>query len=75
MRAIQGEVGTELVIQRKGSTYVFEMEIATPQIKSKIVAEPMDLGHVAKGNRWAPFWEVEEEDFNCTPCVPFGRPQ
>ena len=51
MRAIQGEVGTELVIQRNESTYVFEMEIATPQPKSKTVAAPMDLGHVAKGNR------------------------
>ena len=30
MRAIQGEVGTELVINRKESTYVFGMEIATP---------------------------------------------
>jgi ribosomal protein S9 len=75
MAAIQSEVGTELVIQRKESTYVFDMEIAAPQPKGKTVTAPMEVGHVAKGNRWAPFWEVEEEDFNCTPCAPFRRPQ
>ena len=57
MRATQVEVGTELVIHRKESTYVFDMEIATPQVKSKTGTEPMDLGHVANGNRWAPFWK------------------
>ena len=75
MKAIQSEEGTELVIQRKESAYVFDMEIAAPQQKGKTVTAPMEVGHVAKGNRWAPFWEVEEEDFNCVSCAPFRRLQ
>ena len=75
LKAIQSEIGTELVIQRKESTYVFDMEIETPQPTSRTVATPMEVGHVGKGNRWAPFWEVEEEEFNCVPCTPFRRLQ
>ena len=75
LKAIQSEVGTELVIQRKESTYVFDMEIEAPQPKSRTVTTPMEVGHVGQGNRWAPFWEVEEEEFNCVPCTPFRRLQ
>ena len=75
LQAIHNEVGTELLIQRKESTYVFDMEIETPQPAHRTVATPMDVGHVGKGNRFAPFWEVEGEEFNCVPCTPFQRLQ
>ena len=75
MEAIKREQGAEIPVSRQASTYTLEVQVHTANTegKGKQIAKPMEVDHVCSHNRFAAFWEKDEEDFNCSPCRRFQR--
>ena len=75
MEAIKREQGAEIPLSRQGSTYILEVDVPTANTegKGKQMAKPMEVDYVDTRNIFAAFWEKDEEDFGCSPCMPFQR--
>ena len=75
MEAIKREQGAEIPESRQGSIYILEVEVPTVNTegKGKHVTKPMEVENVDTRNRFAAFWGKDEEDFGCSPCMPFQR--